>query len=124
MDVEILARIQFAFTIAFHYIYPPLSIGIGLIMVIMEGLYIKTGNKEYEILESVDGLILSADSYTKIINQTTTLTLKKGNGEVSKLNRRAAYEIKPIAKCKHINMFALSNKKNNKINVYKKYSKQ
>lgn len=50
MDVEILARIQFAFTIAFHYIYPPLSIGIGLIMVIFEGLYLKTGNKEYEIL--------------------------------------------------------------------------
>jgi len=50
MDVEILARIQFAFTIAFHYIYPPLSIGIGLIMVIMESLYIKTGKKEYEVL--------------------------------------------------------------------------
>ncbi|WP_348797399.1 cytochrome ubiquinol oxidase subunit I [Flavobacterium adhaerens] len=50
MDVEILSRIQFAFTIAFHYIYPPLSIGIGLIMVIMEGLYLKTGNKDYEIL--------------------------------------------------------------------------
>jgi len=26
MDTEILARIQFAFTIAFHYIYQPLSI--------------------------------------------------------------------------------------------------
>ena len=50
MSVEILARIQFAFTIAFHYIYPPLSIGIGLIMVIMEGLYLKTGSKQYEIL--------------------------------------------------------------------------
>jgi cytochrome d ubiquinol oxidase subunit I len=50
MDVEILARIQFAFTVAFHYIYPPLSIGIGLIMVIMESLYLKTGKKEYEIL--------------------------------------------------------------------------
>lgn len=50
MDVEILARIQFAFTIAFHYIYPPLSIGIGLVMVIMESLYLKTGKKEYEIL--------------------------------------------------------------------------
>src|ERR1700704_3876286 len=48
MDVEILARIQFAFTIAFHYIYPPLSIGIGLILVIMEGMYLKTGNKVYE----------------------------------------------------------------------------
>ena len=50
MDVELLARIQFAFTVAFHYIYPPLSIGIGLLMVIMEGLYLKTGKKEYEIL--------------------------------------------------------------------------
>ncbi len=48
MDVEILARIQFAFTIAFHYIYPPLSIGIGLMLVIMEGLYLKTGDKRYE----------------------------------------------------------------------------
>ena len=50
MDVEILARIQFAFTVAFHYIYPPLSIGIGLIMVVLEGLYLKTGNKQYEVL--------------------------------------------------------------------------
>ena len=50
MDVEILSRIQFAFTIAFHYIYPPLSIGIGLLMVVFEGLYLKTGNKDYEIL--------------------------------------------------------------------------
>ncbi len=50
MDVEILARIQFAFTIAFHYISPPLSIGIGLLLVIFEGLYLKTGDKDYEIL--------------------------------------------------------------------------
>jgi cytochrome bd ubiquinol oxidase subunit I len=48
MDVEILSRIQFAFTVAFHYIYPPLSIGIGLIIVIMEGLYLRTRNKLYE----------------------------------------------------------------------------
>jgi cytochrome bd ubiquinol oxidase subunit I len=48
MDVEILSRIQFAFTISFHYIYPPLSIGLGLCMVAMEGLYLKTGNKMYE----------------------------------------------------------------------------
>lgn len=48
MDVEVLSRIQFAFTVAFHYIYPPLSIGLGLILVIMEGLYLKTGKKIYE----------------------------------------------------------------------------
>ncbi len=50
MDVELLARIQFAFTVAFHYIYPPLSIGIGLLMVVFESLYIKTKNEEYHIL--------------------------------------------------------------------------
>lgn len=48
MDVEILSRIQFAYTVAFHYIYPPLSIGLGLILVIMEGMYLRTGRREYE----------------------------------------------------------------------------
>jgi len=48
MNTEILSRIQFAFTIAFHYIYPPLSIGLGIVMVIMEGIYLRTGNPIYE----------------------------------------------------------------------------
>ena len=48
MDTEILARVQFAFTIAFHYIYPPISIGLGLILVLMEGMYLRTGEKIYE----------------------------------------------------------------------------
>ena len=48
MDVEILSRLQFAFTIAFHYIYPPLSIGIAVILVIMEGMYLKTKDKFFE----------------------------------------------------------------------------
>jgi cytochrome d ubiquinol oxidase subunit I len=48
MDVEILARVQFAFTIGFHYIYPPLSIGLGLMLVILEGLFLQTGNRIYE----------------------------------------------------------------------------
>jgi len=50
METEILARIQFAFTIAFHYIYPPLSIGLGLLLVIFESLFIKTRKKEYHVL--------------------------------------------------------------------------
>lgn len=49
-DVEILARIQFAFTAAFHYIYPPLSIGLGVALVIMEGIWLRTGNPLYEKL--------------------------------------------------------------------------
>lgn len=47
MDVEILARFQFAFTIMFHYIYPPLSIGLALVLVISEGIYIRTKNPVY-----------------------------------------------------------------------------
>lgn len=48
MDAVLLARIQFAFTIAFHYIFPPLSIGLGVILVAMEGIYLKTKNPLYE----------------------------------------------------------------------------
>jgi cytochrome d ubiquinol oxidase subunit I len=47
MDVEFLARLQFALTIMFHYIYPPLSIGLGLILVIVESFYLKTKNPLY-----------------------------------------------------------------------------
>jgi cytochrome d ubiquinol oxidase subunit I len=47
MDVEILSRLQFALTIAFHYIFPPMSIGLGLMLVIMEGMYLKTGKELY-----------------------------------------------------------------------------
>lgn len=47
MDVEILARLQFAVTIMFHYIYPPLSIGLGLVMVIVESAYLRTKNPFY-----------------------------------------------------------------------------
>ncbi|WP_424655670.1 cytochrome ubiquinol oxidase subunit I [Capnocytophaga leadbetteri] len=50
METEILARIQFALTIAFHYIYPPLSIGLGLMMVIFKGIYLRTGKVEYNTL--------------------------------------------------------------------------
>lgn len=47
MDVLFLARLQFALTIMFHYIFPVLSIGLGLIMVIIESIYLKTGNPVY-----------------------------------------------------------------------------
>ncbi len=48
MTTEFLARLQFAFTVGFHYIYPPLSIGLGVILVLMEGMYLKTKNPLYE----------------------------------------------------------------------------
>src|SRR5271156_3343642 len=47
MDVLTLSRIQFGATIAFHYIYPPLSIGLGVMLVLMEGAWLKTHNTIY-----------------------------------------------------------------------------
>ena len=47
LDPLILSRIQFAFTIMFHYLFPPLTIGLGAIMVGIEGMYLKTRNPEY-----------------------------------------------------------------------------
>ncbi len=71
MDVEILSRIQFAFTVAFHYIYPPMTIGLGLIMVIMEGAYLKTGVQLYHDMARfwtrVFGLIFSIGVATGIV---------------------------------------------------------
>lgn len=48
MSVEILSRIQFAFTLTFHYIYPPLSIGLSLAMIFMEGMFLKTKSPIWE----------------------------------------------------------------------------
>ncbi len=50
LDVVFLSRVQFAFTIMFHYLFPPLSIGLGWIMVLTEGLYLKTRDPQYEAI--------------------------------------------------------------------------
>ena len=47
MDVVILSRIQFALNIGFHYFYPPLSIGLALVIVFMEGAFLKTKKEIY-----------------------------------------------------------------------------
>ncbi|MGK7395434.1 MAG: cytochrome ubiquinol oxidase subunit I [Candidatus Cyclobacteriaceae bacterium M3_2C_046] len=48
LDVTFLSRLQFAFTIMFHYIFPPFSIGMGLLLVIYESMYFITKKKVYE----------------------------------------------------------------------------
>lgn len=69
MEAEILARIQFAITIMFHYIYPPLSIGLGLIMVIIEAIYLKTKNPLY---------LKMAKFWTKVFALTFALGVATG----------------------------------------------
>ncbi len=43
-DALLLRRIHFAFTITFHYPFPPLTMGLAPLIVVLKTLAIKTGN--------------------------------------------------------------------------------
>ncbi len=47
MDVVLLSRIQFALTIMFHYLFPPLTIGLGIIIAYLEGMFLWKKNQVY-----------------------------------------------------------------------------
>ncbi|MEA1072575.1 cytochrome ubiquinol oxidase subunit I [Sphingomonas sp. LY160] len=42
-----LARIQFAFTVSFHFIFPAFSIGLASYLAVLEALWLKTGKAHY-----------------------------------------------------------------------------
>ena len=48
MDVVLLSRLQFALTIAFHYIFPPLTIGMSVVMVYLEAQHLRTGDPMFD----------------------------------------------------------------------------
>jgi cytochrome bd ubiquinol oxidase subunit I len=43
----LLARVQFAFTVSFHFIFPAFSIGLASYLAVLEGLWLKTGREVY-----------------------------------------------------------------------------
>jgi cytochrome d ubiquinol oxidase subunit I len=50
MDVLLLARLQFAITIIYHFFFVPLTLGLSLVVAILETIYVKTGNEKYKRL--------------------------------------------------------------------------
>jgi len=46
-DALLLARVQFAFTVAFHFIFPSFSIGLASFLAVLEGLWLWTGREVY-----------------------------------------------------------------------------
>lgn len=46
MDVEFLARLQFAATAAYHFLFVPINVGLGLIVALMQTRYYKTRKPE------------------------------------------------------------------------------
>lgn len=43
----LLARIQFGFTVSFHFIFPSFSIGLASYLMVLEGLWLRTGKPVY-----------------------------------------------------------------------------
>ncbi|MCI1680353.1 MAG: cytochrome ubiquinol oxidase subunit I [Ewingella americana] len=50
LDALELARIQFAFTVSFHIIFPAITIGLASFLAVLEGLWLKTKKEEYRDL--------------------------------------------------------------------------
>ena len=48
MDVILLSRLQFAVAVFFHFIFVPLTLGITVLLAIMETLYVRTGDETYK----------------------------------------------------------------------------
>jgi len=59
LDPVLLARIQFAMTIGFHFIFPPVSIGLAWLLVIVEGLGWRRGDEVYFRMGKFFGKLLA-----------------------------------------------------------------
>lgn len=50
LDPIMLARIQFAFTVSFHIVFPAFTIGLSSFLAVLEWRWLKTGDKNYQEL--------------------------------------------------------------------------
>jgi cytochrome bd ubiquinol oxidase subunit I len=48
MTAEVIHRLHFAFTITFHYLFPQLTMGLALLIVVLKTMALKTGSEEWD----------------------------------------------------------------------------
>lgn len=48
MDGLLLARLQFAVTSSYHFLFVPLTLGLSILVAIMETMYVRSGNEAYK----------------------------------------------------------------------------
>jgi cytochrome d ubiquinol oxidase subunit I len=48
MSAELIHRLHFAFTITFHYLFPQLTMGLGLLIVVLKTVALKTGSIQWD----------------------------------------------------------------------------
>ena len=73
MDAETLSRVQFALTASFHFIFPPLSMGLGLMLVVLGVIYVRTKDPKWRRLSffwvKVYGLIFALGVATGVVQE-------------------------------------------------------
>ena len=73
MSTELLDRIQFGLTVSFHFIFPPLSLGVGLVLIIFGVKSVRTGDPKWRQLSTfwvkIYGLIFSMGIATGIVQE-------------------------------------------------------
>ncbi len=58
MDVVVLARLQFALTIIYHFVFVPLTLGLSLVVAILETIYVITRKEIYKRMTRFWGKLL------------------------------------------------------------------
>ncbi len=57
MDLLLLSRLQFAMTACFHFLFVPLTLGLGILVAVMETIYVRTGDEDYKRMTKFWGKI-------------------------------------------------------------------
>jgi len=73
MDPELLSRIQFALTASFHFIFPPISMGLGLMLVAMGIVYVRTKDPKWRQLSffwvKIYGIVFAMGVATGVVQE-------------------------------------------------------
>lgn len=48
-DALTVHRLHFAFTVTFHYLFPQLTMGLALLLVVLKAMALKTGREHYDL---------------------------------------------------------------------------
>ena len=48
MNAELIHRLHFAFTVTFHYLFPQLTMGLALLIVVLKSVALKTGSEQWD----------------------------------------------------------------------------
>lgn len=71
MDVLMLSRLQFAAATFFHFLFVPLTLGLSILIAIMETIYVRTGDEDYRRMAKFWGKIFLVNFAVGVVTGIT-----------------------------------------------------